>query len=395
MAKKEDAVKSWLGRPWYHSCFVVLLLTANVVRGENVSAQLVHGDIERNKILALAANTAISSDVYQTCWTETQVHCVEATAAVSSRIATRLLKQKYPGKRDPERQLTPVDRGRMAAYIRRRWNAGGPARASIRAERQVGFQQFLFATVAGDFAGCSSVACEVGAGLNGEIPLLGDAVGVLAGTYYGGWQGFALGVAGFLPGVGAGTRVAKLTSPADLPRGPGRSGKPPKAIQTLDVERIQAEANAISDMHYSHHLGSPDRSELLRRLRQEALTNFRGETAPALPELLFHGTTVGNFPRIVDRGLRPGSHPEVYFKQGGPDTNHLGISLVLPTHRGRALGGAEGLHTGVFTIPGDSGIPFEEFAVVYAFERGFVVPLYVPAEWEGPVGNVIDVSKLR
>lgn len=339
----------------------------------------------RSALLDHAVASALASDVYLNCNTETPGYCIEATTAHAVGAARRLLKAHHGDKRTRERQLTGGEREKLALAIRKHWQTpeSGARRAQRRDATEGATRDLFTGLLVGDFAGCRNTACEVGAAVNAEVPIYGDALGVLAGTYHDGWSGAAWGAAGIVPFAGL---LGRASRRADAPPDGRRGGtpKPRKGGGELDVDRIMAESGDIS--------------EKLDVEFGDALTNyvkrtFRRDGAPSDDSLLFH--TTGNFEGVAESGLRKRGYSYVYFGHGKP-RHGVGVTLVLPRHRFEELGGRLS-SDGVGVLDGTAiptGIPIEEFAIVHAVGHGMVVPLHIPDHWEGGVGNVLDMSDI-
>lgn len=145
--------------------------------------------------------------------------------------------------------------------------------------------------------------------------------------------------------------------------------------------------------------------ELLRARRKT-----RGD-AQSNPDLMFTGFDLKHFRSIVRQGLLAGkaidprndgaNAASIWFKRGVPfyagyPTFVIGARRLIELG-GQGTGGLAGqgdvYRLGFETRP--QGIPVEEFAIGYTFSGGFIVPVYKPTGWNGPIGDEISLGGLR
>jgi hypothetical protein len=141
----------------------------------------------------------------------------------------------------------------------------------------------------------------------------------------------------------------------------------------------------------------------------EAVNEF-ATAHPGAPmgDLAYHGFPDGALGAIAEMGLISGkargaegpNAETIWFKSGAPFYAD-GLALVIPRARLEALGGVDGkglagqddiMRLDHATRP--EGIPISEFAIVYAVGYGYVVPVYTPPGWKGPVGNELPAHLL-
>jgi len=142
----------------------------------------------------------------------------------------------------------------------------------------------------------------------------------------------------------------------------------------------------------------------------QARRKARGD-APQYPDLVFTGFNLQFFRSIVANGLLSGraidpknagaNADSIWFKRGTPF--YAGYpTFVMSTRRLMALGGTAsgGLagqgdvyRLGYETRP--QGVAVDEFAIGYTFAGGYIVPVYKPPGWNGPMGAEITLGGLK